>query len=59
MKKKDKIEVFDEECQDTGKVLTEEELVAKVLKDNMDNVVQLCVPLIAEVNAGKSWFDCK
>ena len=37
----------------------EEELVAKVLKDNMDNVVQLRVPLIAEVNAGKSWFDCK
>ena len=35
MKKKDKIEVFDEECQDTGKVLTEEELV-----DNDEPAIQ-------------------
>ena len=32
--------------------------VAKILKDNMQNVVKLSVPLIANVNSGKSWFEC-
>ncbi|MBQ3047383.1 MAG: DNA polymerase I [Clostridia bacterium] len=32
--------------------------VAKILKDNMENVVKLSVPLLVSVNSGKSWFDC-
>jgi len=32
--------------------------VAKILKDNMENVVKLSVPLSVNVNSGKSWFDC-
>lgn len=32
--------------------------VAKILKDNMQNVVKLSVPLLVNVNSGKSWFDC-
>ncbi len=32
--------------------------VAKILKDNMQNVVKLSVPLTVDVNSGKSWFDC-
>ena len=32
--------------------------VAKMLKDIMENVVQLSVPLIVEVDSGKTWFDC-
>ena len=32
--------------------------VAKILKDNMENVVKLSVPLIVDVNSGKTWYDC-
>ena len=32
---------------------------AKLLKDCMEQVVQLQVPLIAEVNQGPSWYDTK
>ena len=37
----------------------EKEAVASMLKDIMEGVMQLSVPLTAEVNTGKSWFDCK
>ena len=37
----------------------EKEAVASMLKDIMEGVMQLNVPLTAEVNTGKSWFDCK
>jgi len=33
-------------------------IVAKLLKDNMENVVKLSVPLTVDVNSGKTWFDC-
>ena len=33
--------------------------VKKLLKDCMENVVRLSVPLIAEVETGKSWYDTK
>ena len=33
--------------------------VAKLLKDNMQNVVKLSVPLTVEVSSGKTLFDCK
>jgi len=33
-------------------------IVAKILKDNMENVVKLSVPLTVDVNSGKTWYDC-
>ncbi|MDL2289363.1 DNA polymerase I [Clostridia bacterium OttesenSCG-928-F22] len=35
------------------------EAVMKLLQECMENVVQLKVPLIAEVRYGKSWYDAK
>ena len=32
--------------------------VVKLLKDNMENVVKLSVPLTVDVNSGKTWYDC-
>lgn len=39
---------------------TREEVVevAKILKESMENVVKLRVPLTVDVNSGKTWFDC-
>lgn len=37
----------------------EKEIVEKLLKEEMENVVKLKVDLIADVNTGKSWFDTK
>ncbi|MCC8070001.1 MAG: DNA polymerase I, partial [Ruminococcus sp.] len=33
------------------------ETVAKIVKDEMENVIELSVPLTVEVNIGGSWFD--
>lgn len=38
--------------------LNEVEKASKILKENMENVVKLSVPLTVEVNFGKTWFDC-
>lgn len=37
----------------------EKELVAQILKDEMENAVKLTVPLVADVKTGKSWYDTK
>ncbi len=37
----------------------EAEQVSGMLKETMEGVMQLSIPLTAEVNVGKSWFDCK
>ena len=34
-------------------------IIVNLLKDTMENVVKLNVPLIVDVNMGKDWFDCK
>ena len=34
------------------------EIVAKILRANMENVVKLSVPLTVDVNSGKTLFDC-
>lgn len=33
------------------------EIVAKIVKEEMENVMSLSVPLTVEVNIGRSWFD--
>ena len=38
--------------------LDEITIVAKILRDNMENVVKLSVPLSVDVNSGKTWYDC-
>jgi len=37
----------------------EEEKVKKLLKTSMENVVELLVPLVAEVTTGNDWSECK
>lgn len=32
--------------------------ITKILKDNMENVVKLSVPLTVDINFGKTWYDC-
>ena len=51
------LQVHDELIIDT--VRGEEEIVKKLLKEEMENAVQLSVRLTAEVSCGKSWFECK
>lgn len=33
-------------------------IVSKILKDNMQNVVKLSVPLTVDASSGKTWYDC-
>ena len=37
----------------------EAEACASLIKNTMETVVSLDVPLVAEVNTGRSWYDCK
>ncbi len=37
----------------------EEEAVAKLVQECMEGAMRLCVPLIAEVKSGHSWYDTK
>ena len=51
------LQIHDELIVDTHP--DELQQVAKLLQDNMNDVVSLAVPLLVEVSQGKSWFDCK
>ncbi len=51
------LQVHDELIVDA--VIGEEDEVSKLLKDIMEHVVKLKVPLVANVSQGKSWFDAK
>jgi DNA polymerase-1 len=51
------LQVHDELVVDTYK--DEVEIVKKILKDNMENVVQLKVPLVVEIGVGPNWFLAK
>ncbi len=51
------LQVHDELIVDTP--LNEEATVKKILKDCMENVVKLRVPLIVNVASGKNWFEAK
>ncbi len=50
------LQVHDELIIDCPKNEIDE--VVKLLKEKMENVVKLNVPLLVDVNYGKSWFDC-
>ncbi len=39
--------------------INEEEIMLKMVKDKMENVLKLNVPLIAEAKSGQSWYDTK
>ena len=56
LKSKLVLQVHDELIVDTPQ--EEITIVAKILKDNMENVVKLSVPLTVDINSGKTWFDC-
>ena len=51
------LQVHDELIVDTFP--GEEEKVICILKDCMENVVSLSVPLPVAISSGKTWFDCK
>ena len=57
LKSKLVLQVHDELIVDCHK--DEITIVTKILRDNMENVVTLSVPLIVDINLGKNWFDCK
>ena len=40
-------------------VAEEKEEIAALLKETMESVVTLKVPLLADVNAGKNWAETK
>ncbi len=51
------LQVHDELIFDTP--VSEAETVAKLVRDCMENVVSLSVPLLADVKTGDSWYDTK
>ena len=56
MKSKLILQVHDELIVDSPREEAVE--VAKILRDSMENVVKLSVPLLVDVTTGKTWFDC-
>ena len=51
------LQVHDELVLDAP--LEEKELAATILKEEMENAVNLSVPLTADVSSGASWYDAK
>lgn len=51
------LQVHDELVLDTP--LEERDVAARILKEEMENAIQLKVPLIAEVSMGRNWYDAK
>ncbi len=49
------LQIHDELIVDT--VFGEEEIVKKLLKENMENVVPLTIPLTVEIEEGKNWYE--
>ena len=39
--------------------IDEKEKVKKILKESMENIIKLRVPLIAEMTEANNWYDCK
>jgi len=51
------VQVHDELLIET--VPEEKEIVAKILKNEMENVIKLRVPLKADLNEGNNWYEAK
>lgn len=51
------LQIHDELIIDTAK--DELNIIVNLLKDTMENVVKLNIPLLVDVNMGKDWYDCK
>ena len=51
------LQVHDELIVETA--LDEVAAVKEILRDKMENAFTLSVPLVVDINEGKSWFDCK
>ena len=51
------LQVHDELLLEVPKAEAEE--VGKLLKESMENVVKLSVPLVAEMTEANSWYECK
>lgn len=56
MKSKLILQVHDELIVDAPREEAVE--VAKILRDSMENVLKLSVPLLVDVSTGKTWFEC-
>lgn len=51
------LQIHDELIVDTAP--DEINAIVNLLKDAMENVIKLNVPLVVDVNMGKDWFECK
>lgn len=51
------LQVHDELVLDAP--IEEEEMATKILKEEMENAVQLKVPLTVDVHSGKNWYEAK
>jgi len=57
LKSKVIVQVHDELLVETA--LDEKEIVEEILKYEMENVIRLDVPLVAEISQGNNWFEAK
>lgn len=57
LKSKILLQVHDELLIETPK--GEQEKVEKILKEEMENVIELKVPLLAELSSGNNWYEVK
>ena len=57
LKSKVIVQVHDELLIETA--LDEKEEVKEILKSEMENVIKLDIPLVAEMSEGYSWYEAK
>ena len=57
LKSKILVQVHDELLIETK--IKEKEQVERVLKEEMENVIKLKVPLLAELSSGNNWYEAK
>ena len=57
LKSKILVQVHDELLIETK--IEEKEQVERILKEEMENVIKLKVPLVAELSSGSNWYEAK